>query len=79
MQIFKIGLIACAAVALPVVAFAQSADVDYCNKLGRIAREYGANTGPVPEAVAKCGSTTAASISTLETHLQAEKIKLPPR
>ncbi len=79
MQIFKTGLIACAAIALPIVAFAQSADVDYCNKLGRVAREYGANTGPVPQAVSQCASNTSVSISTLEQHLQAEKIKLPPR
>ena len=71
--------IACAAIALPVVAVAQSSDVAYCKKLGDLARTYGANTGPVPGIIAKCDSDTKASISALETHLQAEKIKLPPK
>jgi hypothetical protein len=79
MKIDKFALIACTALALPVAAVAQSTDADYCKKLGSLARTYGANTGPVPEAVAKCDSDAKGSIATLEKHLQAEKIKLPPR
>ncbi len=72
-------LVACAALALPLAAFAQSTDADYCKKLGSLARTYGANTGPVPEATSKCDTNAKASIATLEAHLTAEKIKLPPR
>lgn len=72
-------VIACAAMALPVVAFAQSSDADYCKKLGSLARTYGANTGPVPEMIAKCDTDSKGSIAGLEKHLQGEKIKLPPR
>ena len=72
-------MIACMAIALPVVALAQSSDADYCKKLGNIAREYGANTGPVPAIIAKCDTDAKGSITALEAHLQGEKIKLPPR
>ena len=72
-------VIACMVIALPVVAFAQASDVAYCKKLGDLARTYGANTGPVPGIIAKCDTDTKASITALETHLQAEKIKLPPK
>lgn len=72
-------VIACTAIAVPVVAFAQTSDVTYCKKLGDLARTYGANTGPVPGYIAKCDSDPKGSIAGLETHLQAEKIKLPPR
>lgn len=65
--------------ALPVAVFAQSTDADYCKKLGTVARIYGANTGPVPEATAKCDSDPKSSIAILEKHLLAEKINLPPR
>ena len=81
MKILNVALIATAAIALPIAAFAQAAnpDVAYCKKLGQVARLYGSNTGPVPGAIAKCDSDPKGSISTLETHLQADKIKLPPR
>lgn len=78
-MLFKTCLIAGLALGLPLAAFAQSADADYCKKLGSLARLYGANTGPVPEAIAKCDADAKGSIATLEKHLQAEKIKLPPR
>ena len=79
MKIANIALIACAAVALPLAAMAQSTDADYCKKLGSLARIYGSNTGPVPEAIAKCDKDAAGSITVLEKHLEADKIKLPPR
>lgn len=79
MKVGNLALIACAAFALPLAAFAQSTDADYCKKLGTLARLYGANSGPVPEAIAKCDTDAKGSIATLEKHLQAEKIKLPPR
>ena len=79
MRFGSLALIACAAFALPVATFAQSTDAEYCKKLGSLARLYGSNTGPVPEAVAKCDTDTKGSIATLEQHLQADKIKLPPR
>lgn len=79
MTIEKLAVIACAMMILPLAASAQSTDADYCKKLGNLARMYGANTGPVPQAIAKCDSDTKAGIADLEKHLQAEKIKLPPR
>ncbi len=75
MKIAQIGLIALAFAALPLATFAQSTDVDYCKKLGRIAGDYGSNTGPVPQAVAKCASDPKGSIAILEKHLQEDKIK----
>jgi hypothetical protein len=53
--------------------------ISSCKKLGSLARTYGANTGPVPETIAKRDSDAKGSIAVLEKHLQAEKIKLPPR
>ena len=79
MNIGKLTVIACAAFVLPLAASAQSPDADYCKKLGSLARMYGANTGPVPQAITKCDSDAKAGIADLENHLQAEKIKLPPR
>ena len=79
MSIRKLTVIVCAAFVLPVAASAQSSDADYCKKLGNLARLYGANTGPVPQAIAKCDTDAKAGIADLEKHLQAEKIKLPPR
>ena len=79
MKIKTATILACAVFALPPVAFAQSSDVDYCKKLGSLARTYGANTGQVPEIVAKCDTDAKGSIPALEKHLTAEKIKLPPR
>lgn len=79
MKAGSLALIACAAFALPFAAFAQSSDADYCKKLGTLARLYGSNSGPVPEAIAKCDTDAKGSIATLEQHLQADKIKLPPR
>ncbi len=79
MNIGKLTVIACASLILPFAASAQSSDSDYCKKLGTLARMYGANTGSVPETIAKCDSNAKASIADLEKHLQAEKIKLPPR
>ena len=67
------------AAAVPLTAFAQSPDAAYCKKLASLARIYGSNTGPNPEAIAKCDSDTANSVSILETHLTADKIKFPPR
>lgn len=79
MNFGKAAIISCVALMLPIAAFAQSTDADYCKKLGNLARLYGANTGSVPATIAKCDSDTKASITALESHLQAEKIKLPPR
>lgn len=79
MKIKYVAVLACAGLAMPLVAFAQSSDADYCKKLGALARTYGANTGTVPAAVAKCDTDAKGSIATIEAHLQGEKIKLPPR
>ena len=79
MKIKTATILACAAFALPLVAFAQSSDVDYCKKLGGLARTYGANTGPIPATIAKCDTDAKGSITALEAHLTSEKIKLPPR
>lgn len=79
MKIKTAIILGCAAFALPLAAFAQSSDVDYCKKLGGLARTYGANTGPIPATIAKCDTDAKGSIAALEAHLTAEKIKLPPR
>jgi hypothetical protein len=69
--------------ALPFAAFAQSSDVDYCNKLSATYRSSSmANASPqakIPEAMSKCASSPATSIPVLEKVLTDNKVTLPKR
>ena len=73
-----------AALALPVIALAQSADAKYCHDLAQLYRKYRLNqnlpSAEVPAAIAKCeAGDTAAGIPVLEKYLRDQKISLPPR
>jgi hypothetical protein len=77
-------LVVCGAMALPLVASAQSpADVDYCNKLSATYRGAAQlNSTPdatVPAAIAKCASDPSGSIPVIEKSLKDNKIALPAR
>jgi hypothetical protein len=77
-------LIVCGAMALPLVASAQSAaDVDYCNKLSATYRGSAQlNSTPdatVPAAMAKCASDPAGSIPVISKALTDSKVALPAR
>jgi len=78
----KFCLIAGAAVALPVAAFAQSSDTAYCKALSEKYRDY-AKSGSVDAtaatAMAQCDKNPAAGIPVLEKHLKDGKVALPPR
>ncbi|SKA15576.1 hypothetical protein SAMN02745126_03816 [Enhydrobacter aerosaccus] len=64
-------------------AFAQSSDVDYCNKLSQAYRaSIAPNTTPaaaVPEAMSKCATDPKGSIPVLEQALKDGKVALPSR
>jgi hypothetical protein len=64
-------------------AFAQSSDVDYCNKLSQAYRaSIAPNTTPsaaVPEAMSKCATDPKGSIPVLEKALTDGKVTLPKR
>lgn len=68
---------------LSTSAFAQSSDVDYCNKLSQVYRSSIApNTTPaatVPEAMSKCATDPKGSIPVLEQALKDGKVTLPSR
>ena len=72
-----------AGIALPFTAFAQSSDVDYCNKLSATYRSVVmGNATPqaqIPEAMSKCSSSPATSIPVLEKALTDNKVMLPSR
>ncbi|HZY50592.1 MAG TPA: hypothetical protein VFE64_12525 [Devosia sp.] len=72
-----------AGIALPFTAFAQSSDVDYCNKLSATYRSVVmGNATPqaqIPEAMSKCSSSPATSIPVLEKALTDNKVTLPSR
>jgi hypothetical protein len=72
-----------AGIALPFTAFAQSSDVDYCNKLSATYRSVVmGNSTPqaqIPEAMSKCSSSPATSIPVLEKALTDNKVTLPSR
>jgi hypothetical protein len=78
-----IAIVLSAGVALPFAAFAQSSDVEYCNKLSATYRSTGmANSTPqaqIPEAMSKCSSSPATSIPVLEKALTDNKVTLPKR
>ena len=82
MTFIKFGLAAAAAVMLPLAAFAQSADTNYCKALSAKYREYakaGAVDSTAAAAMAKCDKEPAAGIPVLEKHLKDGKVALPPR
>ena len=72
-----------AGIALPFTAFAQSSDVDYCNKLSATYRSVVmGNATPqaqIPEVMSKCSSSPATSIPVLEKALTDNKVTLPSR
>ena len=78
-----IALVIAVGIALPFAAFAQSSDVEYCNKLSATYRStVMGNATPqasVPEAMSKCSSSPATSIPVLEKALTDNKVKLPSR
>jgi hypothetical protein len=74
--------------ASPAVAFAQSADADYCAALSEKYDTYlesagamGGHATPVDVVVAmdKCKSDPASAIPVLEKQLKAARLALPPR
>lgn len=82
-------LVACVLVALPAVAFAQSADVKYCAALADKYNDYvgtddlgrGQTNNPVniDVAVEKCKHGDVSGIPILEKILKDRKVTLPPR
>jgi hypothetical protein len=75
-------LVAAILLALPMPAFAQSADVTYCKALAAKYREFnkqGDPSGAAAAAMSECDTKTAGSISTLEQALKDQKVPLPPR
>lgn len=77
------AMIICASVALPLTAFAQSSDTEYCNALSKLYREVVPQTATpdvtVPEAMSKCATSPASSIPVLEKALTDNKVTLPKR
>ncbi len=70
------------ALALPVAASAQSADVAYCKKLSAVYRAYNEGSDPatsIATALTKCNSAPGASIPVLEKALTDGGFKLPPK
>jgi hypothetical protein len=78
-----IAVVIAAGIALPFAAFAQSSDVDYCNKLSATYRSGAmSNSTPqaqIPEAMSKCATSPATSIPVLEKALKDNKMTLPSR
>jgi hypothetical protein len=76
-------LTACFALALPVAAFAQSADAKYCQALADLYRTTSAHdatpNAEVPIAVAKCQAGDTSGIPVIEKALKDAKVELPPR
>jgi hypothetical protein len=79
---------ACAALALPLAASAQSADTKYCSALSDNYNTYVLASGgrshntaspDVANAMSKCSSNAAAAIPVLEKALNDAKVSLPPR
>jgi hypothetical protein len=83
MASFKTCLIVGMALALPLSAFAQSAEAKYCMALASKWEEY-VGRGQTPDAsqsaaAAKCKNGDTSGIPVLEKALQDNKITLPPR
>lgn len=88
MKIISVFSIAGLAVALPVVAFAQTGDSKYCAALSDKYSTYAQNSGgkshntPPPDvatAMTKCQSDASSAIPVLEKALNDAKVALPPR
>ena len=80
MRILGACLVAGVAFALPLSAFAQSADAKYCQALADTYRKTNSQNmdAAVPEAINQCNKgNTAAGIPTLEKVLTSNRIKLP--
>lgn len=78
-----IAVVISVGITLPFATFAQSSDVDYCNKLSATYRSGNmANSTPqaqIPEAMSKCATSPATSIPVLEKALKDNKMTLPSR
>lgn len=76
-----ITILVAAAVTLPAVASAQTADQKYCKALSSSYREYSKGTidAQAATAMAQCDSNAASAIPVLEKHLKDGKIALPAR
>ena len=82
MRIIGACLVAGVALALPMAAFAQSADAKYCQALADTYRKTNSQNmdAAVPEAINQCNQgNTAAGIPVLEKALKDAKVTLPPR
>ena len=82
MKLSIISAIACAALALPLAAQAQSADAQYCKALSDVWRAYNGGMDPAAEvaaAMSQCNGKPGTSIPVLEKALTDDKIKLPKR
>ena len=77
------AIVISAGIVLPFGAFAQTSDVDYCNKLSATYRSVVmGNATPqasVPEAMSQCATSPATSIPVLEKALTDNKVTLPSR
>ncbi len=75
--------------AMPAIAWAQSADTNYCNALSATYLKYVNNPGTgrgsqpasatVSEAQGQCAANPAAGIPVLERALKDARVNLPPR
>ena len=78
-----IAIVISAGIALPFAASAQTADVDYCNKLSATYRSVVMNNATpdatVPAAMSKCSNDPASAIPILEKALKDNKVTLPTR
>ncbi len=73
----------CAAIALPMAAYAEMSDTEYCNALSATYRSQVPSTATpndtVPVAMSQCASNPKSSIPTLEKALKDNKVSLPKR
>ena len=77
------AMIFCASMALPIAAYAEMSDTEYCNALSASYRSQVPSTATpsveVPEAMSKCASSPKTSIPVLEKVLKDNKVTLPKR
>ncbi len=82
MKTALIYLVIGSAIALPMAAFAQSADAKYCEALSVAYRKLNtaSDSGAAADAMANCkAGNTAAGIPVLEKALKDQKVTLPSR
>ncbi len=82
MKFSRFSVIACAVLALPLAAQAQSSDSQYCKALADVWRAYNGKLDPsvtVATALTQCNNKPGSAIPVLEKALTDDKIKLPAR